>query len=89
MDSKADRNGLIIIGLVMGFIVNRITLFVDNFIVLIILWILLTVSIGLVLWGCYIWTKIKNRHFAFMFWGLLSPIGLLGISLLKDKSKAD
>ena len=38
------------------------------------------------LWGCYLWTSMKNRHWLFMLWGLLSPIGLLGIALLKDKS---
>ena len=37
--------------------------------------------------GCYIWTKLKNRHPAFSLWGLLTPVGLLGIALLKDKSK--
>jgi len=35
------------------------------------------IAVVLTLAGCYIWTKL---------WGLLSPIGLLGISLLKDKS---
>lgn len=43
-------------------------------------------AIALTMTGCYIWTKLKNRSWAFMLWGLLSPIGLLGISLLKDKS---
>jgi len=44
------------------------------------------ISVSLLLNGCYIWTQIKNRHWAFMFWGLIAPIGLLGISLLKDNS---
>jgi len=44
-------------------------------------------GLALVLWGCYMWTRLKGRHWAFMFWGLLAPIGLLGISLLKDKTK--
>lgn len=49
--------------------------------------ILLSVlGIGLVLWGCYLWTSLKNRHWLFMLWGLLSPVGLLGIVLLKDKT---
>ncbi|MFC1966468.1 hypothetical protein ACFLWI_05940 [Chloroflexota bacterium] len=49
----------------------------------ILLWLIAT---GLVLWGCYIWTMLKNRHWAFMLWGLLPPIGLLGIAVLYDKS---
>jgi len=40
----------------------------------------------LVLIGCYRWTKEKDRHWAFMFWGLLAPIGLLGIALLRNKT---
>lgn len=45
-------------------------------------------ALGMSVYGCYLWTKIKNRHPAFMLWGLLTPIGLLGVSLLKDKSPA-
>jgi len=43
-------------------------------------------GMGLILWGCYLWTSLKNRHWLFILWGLLSPIGLIGIALLKDKS---
>ncbi|MCX6000418.1 MAG: hypothetical protein NTU41_12785 [Chloroflexi bacterium] len=39
-----------------------------------------------ILWGCYLWTSMKNRHWLFVLWGLLSPIGLRGIALLRDKS---
>ena len=42
-------------------------------------------SLVLILYGCYYWVRWKNRHWAFTLWGLLSPIGLLGISLLKRK----
>ena len=45
-----------------------------------------TIAVLMTLAGCYIWAKLKNRHWAFLFWGILSPIGLLGISLLHDKS---
>lgn len=48
--------------------------------------LLLLLGMGLTLWGCYLWTSLKNRHWLFTLWGLLSPIGLLGIALLKDKS---
>jgi len=46
----------------------------------------LAVAVLMSLAGCYIWTRLKNRHWLFTFWGLLTPIGLLGISLLRDKS---
>jgi hypothetical protein len=47
---------------------------------------LYVMAFALSLSGCYIWTRLKNRHWAFSLWGLLTPIGLLGIALLKDKS---
>lgn len=47
------------------------------------------IAIACLLSGAYIWTRMKNRHWAFMLWSLLAPIGLLGISLLKDKSYKD
>ena len=47
------------------------------------------IAIAFLLSGAYIWTRLKNRHWAFMLWSLLAPIGLLGISLLKDKSNKD
>jgi len=43
-------------------------------------------AVALTMTGCYIWTRLKNRHWGFMFWGLLTPIGLLGISFLKNKT---
>lgn len=49
-------------------------------------WFLYTLALAFTMTGCYIWTRLKNRSWAFILWGLLTPIGLLGISLLKDKS---
>ena len=43
-------------------------------------------GVVLVMIGCYRWTKEKNRHWVFMLWGLIAPIGLLGIALLRDKT---
>lgn len=37
-------------------------------------------------WGCYLWVKLKNRHWAFTFLGFLSLIGILIISSLDDRS---
>ena len=44
------------------------------------------VGIILALIGCYLWTRDKNRAWGFALWGLLVPIGYLGIMFLKDKS---
>jgi hypothetical protein len=49
-------------------------------------WFLEGVGMGAILWGCYLWTSLKNRAWGFVFWGLLAPIGLLGIAVLSDKS---
>lgn len=48
--------------------------------------ILIVLGGGILLYGCFLWARWKHRHWAFMFWGILAPIGLLGISLLKDKT---
>lgn len=40
-----------------------------------------------ILFGCFLWTRLKNRHWIFTLWGILAPIGLLGIALLRDKSE--
>ena len=52
-------------------------------------YVIFAIGLCLVLLGCWSWTYTKNRHWAFMLWGLLAPIGLLGIGLLKDKSGTD
>lgn len=75
LPSEGSRTTLIVIGLIIALISNLTGW-----------WPLWLVGITLTLIGCYQWTKLKNRHWAFMFWGLLAPIGLLGISLLHDKS---
>lgn len=51
------------------------------------IFITLIAGLGMSVYGCYLWTKLKSRHSAFALWGILSPIGLLGVSLLKDKSE--
>jgi cyanate permease len=36
--------------------------------------------------GCNLWTREKNRASIFALWGLLAPIGFLGIMFLKDNT---
>ena len=78
--TKTYRTAFIIIGIGLNFLTNHIGQGNSLF------WFCGAMSMILLLIGCYIWTKLKNRHWAFMFWGLLAPIGLLGISLLEDKT---
>jgi len=48
--------------------------------------ILSVLGLGLSLYGCYLWAKLKNRHWAWMFLGIITPIGLLPLALMKDRS---
>jgi apolipoprotein N-acyltransferase len=48
--------------------------------------VLSAIGLGLSLYGCYLWAKLKNRHWAWMFFGILTPIGLLPLALMKDRS---
>jgi hypothetical protein len=44
------------------------------------------IGLGLVLWGCYLWAKIKGRNWVWMFFGLLAPIGLVVLLVLPSKN---
>ena len=87
MKDKGTRTGAIWGGLILILISRGIILATENLIALIIGLVVLLFAFGLLLWGCYLWARLKNRHWAFMLWGLLSPIGLLGISLIRDKTE--
>ena len=73
--------GIAWFGVVIVSIGNRLSFIWDYWLVMSIIGIVLTVA------GCALWAQRKNRHWVFCFWGLLAPIGFLGISLLKDRSK--
>lgn len=82
MNWKFDNGkGLVWAGLIVGWIGNRVVAPLSDGLS----WVALIIGTVIVLAGCYFWLKWKNRHWAFMFWGILAPIGLLGISLLKSK----
>jgi len=50
-------------------------------------WIaIVLVGMAITMVGCVLWVQRKHRHIAFALWGLLAPIGFLGISLLKDRN---
>lgn len=45
----------------------------------------LLVGIALLLWGSWSWAKLKGRNGWYALWGLLAPIGLVALVLLRDK----
>ena len=77
---KTLRTALIVVGCLAAVTANFLDLNLDS------TWLQFFLGMGIVLWGCYFWTELKNRSRWFMLWGFLAPIGLFGISLLKDKS---
>jgi hypothetical protein len=48
--------------------------------------ILAAISLVMIVWGSYLWVKMKNRSKWFILFGVLAPIGYIGLMLLKDKS---
>ena len=46
----------------------------------------LVIDLALAVWGCYIWAKAKGQSGVLALWGLLAPIGFLGVALVKNKS---
>lgn len=46
-------------------------------------------GLGLVLWGCYLWAKLKGRSAAWMLLGFLAPAGLMGLLILPVKAPSD
>ena len=46
---------------------------------------LLLLGLVLSVYGCYLWARLKGRYWTWMFFGLLSPIGLLVLAILKPK----
>ncbi|MDD5510794.1 MAG: hypothetical protein PHI12_08290 [Dehalococcoidales bacterium] len=76
--TKGVRTGLIWAGVVLSYIGN---LFNSDARIL-----FAVVGMALVLWGCYIWCKLKNRNIAWGLFGLLAPIGLIVLCKLRDKT---
>ncbi len=48
---------------------------------------MLVVSICMSVYGCYLWAKLKGRHWIWMVFGLLAPAGFVMLAVLRDKSK--
>ncbi|MBN1176887.1 MAG: hypothetical protein JXA51_04320 [Dehalococcoidales bacterium] len=50
------------------------------------LFIMVAMGMALVLGGCGLWVRDKNRNSAHILWGLLPPVGFIAIMMLKDRS---
>ena len=48
----------------------------------------LLIDLVLAVCGCYIWAKAKGHSGWFALWGILAPIGFLGVALVKSKTGA-
>ena len=49
--------------------------------------IMVAMGMALVLGGCGLWVRDKNRNSAHILWGLLLPVGFFVLMLLRDKSE--
>lgn len=45
------------------------------------------VGLALFSYGCYLWTRLKGRHWAWTFFGLAGPIGVVPLAILDDKRR--
>ena len=79
--------GMIIGTLTFGILILYTTAFVNM--AMLTFWALFAVGIILTLYGSYCWAKYKGRHWAYMFWGILAPIGLIALALLKPKEEEE
>lgn len=72
--------GIAWLGAVIMFVGGRLAYIFDYWSAILIIGLVITII------GCVLWVQRKHRHVAFALWGLLAPIGFLGIALLKDKT---
>ena len=85
-DRNIKKNGVAVawLGTVIMYAVNYWLAYVFDY------WLaILMIGLAVTMVGCVLWTQRKRRHVAFALWGLLAPVGFLGIALLRDKSQDD
>ena len=77
---KANRTAFVVLGTLIGYgswWVSQPWLYYG----------LLLLGLGLTVYGCYLWAKLKGRRWTWMFFGLLSPIGLIALAVLKPRQQ--
>jgi len=72
------RTILIVVGIIMVSIVGPVVSKV-----------VISIGLGLTVLGCYLWTRLKNRHWAFMLLGLVWPFALLVFCTMPHKPQTD
>jgi len=77
---RALRTALVVIGTILGYL----SFLPGN---LVIAYSMLSVALCMSVYGCYLWARLKGRHWIWMAFGLLAPAGFLILALLRDKSK--
>ena len=48
---------------------------------------LLVIGLCLSVYSCYLWAKLKGRHWIWMGFGLLAPAGFFMLAMLPDKNQ--
>lgn len=48
---------------------------------------ILVISLCLSVYGCYLWAKLKGRHWIWAAFGLLAPAGFVVLLLLRDRHR--
>ena len=73
----------IVLLLIFGYLVSQNSVrFLDN---LVLFYIVLSIGLALSVLGAYIWVTKKNRKWYWCLLGLICPIGILPLALLKYK----
>lgn len=70
--------------LLAGTSIGYLSLLPEN---LVLAYSMLLVSICMSVYGCYLWARLKGRHWLWMVFGLLAPAGFLMLAMLRDKSQ--
>ena len=73
------RTSLVLGGTLLGYV----TFFLDN---AVLIYSILVVATCMCVYGCYLWARLKGRHWVWMLFGLLAPAGFIALFLLRDKS---
>jgi hypothetical protein len=48
---------------------------------------MLTIAICMSVYSCYLWAKLKGRHWIWMMFGLLAPAGFFALAMLQNRNK--
>jgi len=82
--TKANGKTIAWFGVIVMFATNRIIAYVFDY------WLaILMFGLAITMIGSVIWVLSKKRHWLFSLFGLLAPLGFIGIGVLKDKNEGE